>query len=43
MPVYMKEYNIYFTICTKDIRDKVSKNINIFINKIFYLGSSFDT
>ena len=37
------KFDIYFIICTIDIPDKVVKNLYIFINKICYLGSSFDT
>lgn len=43
IPVYIREYNIYFTNYTKDINNKVSKIHHFFINKICYHGSSFDT
>ena len=39
----MVKFDIYFIIYTIDILDKVVKNLYIFINKIFYLGFSFDT
>ena len=42
-PVYMMKFDIYFTIYTIDILDKVSKNLYILIKKICYPGSSFDT
>ena len=43
IPVYMLKFDIHFIIYTIDILDKVVKKLYIFINKICYLGSSFDT
>ena len=42
-PVYIIKFDIYFIIYTIDIPVKVVKSLYIFINEIFYLGSSFDT